>query len=190
MATWTAQVGTEAPRSFVSAAKWRVQRRPEVGQRPEHTPSLFRGQTIEDADRRAAGACLAPADGALYCSGCGGLIISAGTKERHRASAYHGGHAGGDDGSVALLERPDAVAWVLESFRRDPGFRNAVLAGAMEPPGAAVVEASAPAWSPAAASASASASSSAGPTSAADEMLAVEPVLPEAPSYNFGAALL
>ncbi|CAN7983490.1 unnamed protein product, partial [Ixodes hexagonus] len=99
VATWTSQVGWEAPRDFVSWARWKPQRRPQKGQPLEHTPSLFHGQTTVDADRMAAGACLTPADGATYCSDCGGLVITSTTETQHRASLLHrdrvGGHGGG-----------------------------------------------------------------------------------------------
>ncbi|KAG0430342.1 hypothetical protein HPB47_022794 [Ixodes persulcatus] len=202
VATWTSQVGSEAPRVFVSWARWKLQRRPERGQSSEHIPSLFRGQTTEDADRMAAGACLTPADGATYCSDCGGLMITSTTEAQHRASLLHRDRVGGDGGGghvrdVAFLERPEAVAWVLESFQRDPAFRDAVLAGVLadpdRPDGGTAIPAScpgAPADLPGAAAAAAAAPAAQSSAPADEPGPVVGPSNPGAPSFTFDVAML
>lgn len=150
----------------------------------------------------AAGACLTPADGATYCSDCGGLVITSTTEAQHRASLLHRDRVGGDGGGghvrdVAFLERPEAVAWVLESFQRDPAFRDAVLAGVLadpdRPDGGAAIPAScpgAPADLSGAAAAAAAPPAALSPAPADEPGPVVGPSNPGAPSFTFDVAML
>ncbi|KAG0438533.1 hypothetical protein HPB47_016980 [Ixodes persulcatus] len=151
-------------------------------------------QTTEDADRIAAGACLTPADGATYCSDCGGLVITSTTEAQHRASLLHRDRVGDDGGGG---HGGDAVVSVLESFQRDPVFRDAVVAGVLadpdRPDGGAAIPAScpgAPADLPGAAAAAAAPPAALSPAPADEPGPVVDPLNPGAPSFTFDVATL
>lgn len=86
VACWTFQHGTEEPRCFFSNTKWPKQRRVVRGLPDDKIPTLFRGRTVTVMDRLAEGACVEPAEDAVYCKVCGGLVI---VQERHEESRLH-----------------------------------------------------------------------------------------------------
>ncbi|KAG0443932.1 hypothetical protein HPB47_014371 [Ixodes persulcatus] len=104
---------------------------------------------------------------------------------------------GGHVGDVAFLERPEAVAWVLESFQRDPAFRDAVLTGVLadpdRPDGGAAIPAScpgAPADLSGAAAAAAAPPAALSPAPADEPGPVVGPLNPGATSFTFDVAML
>ncbi|KAL3234137.1 hypothetical protein MRX96_048386, partial [Rhipicephalus microplus] len=90
MATWTSQDGGDPPVSYVSSRPWRRQERARVGVAPAHLYRPFQGRTVEDADRRANGACLPVPAGTRFCE-CGAVVIhnshELGKLHRHRTQA-------------------------------------------------------------------------------------------------------
>ncbi|KAL3242012.1 hypothetical protein MRX96_021547 [Rhipicephalus microplus] len=90
VATWTSQDGGDPPVSYVSSRPWRRQERARVGVAPAHLYRPFQGRTVEDADRRANGACLPVPAGTRFCE-CGAVVIhnshELGKLHRHRTQA-------------------------------------------------------------------------------------------------------
>ncbi|KAH8037550.1 hypothetical protein HPB51_013340 [Rhipicephalus microplus] len=90
VATWTSQDGGDPPVSYVSSRPWRRQERARVGVAPAHLYRPFQGRTVEDADRRANGACLPGPAGTRFCE-CGAVVIhnshELGKLHRHRTQA-------------------------------------------------------------------------------------------------------
>ncbi|KAL3197890.1 hypothetical protein MRX96_053857, partial [Rhipicephalus microplus] len=76
--------------SYVSSRPWRRQERARVGVAPAHLYRPFQGRTVEDADRRANGACLPVPAGTRFCE-CGAVVIhnshELGKLHRHRTQA-------------------------------------------------------------------------------------------------------
>lgn len=86
IACWTFQHGTDSPVWFISDHRWAKQRKIFRGLPDDKTPTLFRGRTVTAMDRLAQGACMEPAEDAVYCEVCGGLVI---VQEMHEASRLH-----------------------------------------------------------------------------------------------------
>ncbi|KAL1470057.1 hypothetical protein MTO96_024678 [Rhipicephalus appendiculatus] len=74
VATWTSQDGVGPPVAYVSARPWRRQERARMGTPPARLYRLFQGRTVEDADRRANGACLPVPAGTRLCE-CGAVVV-------------------------------------------------------------------------------------------------------------------
>ncbi|KAL1474278.1 hypothetical protein MTO96_038101 [Rhipicephalus appendiculatus] len=74
VATWTCQDGVDPPVAYVSARPWRRQERARIGTPPARLYRLFQGRTVEDADRRANGACFPVPAGTRLCE-CGAVVV-------------------------------------------------------------------------------------------------------------------
>ncbi|KAL3215848.1 hypothetical protein MRX96_051268, partial [Rhipicephalus microplus] len=86
------QPGGEATLRCLTSPRgpWRRQERARVGVAPAHLYRPFQGRTVEDADRRANGACLPVPAGTRFCE-CGAVVIhnshELGKLHRHRTQA-------------------------------------------------------------------------------------------------------
>ncbi|KAG0415771.1 hypothetical protein HPB47_007053 [Ixodes persulcatus] len=135
VATWTWQQGTGPPHGFVSWRGWSEQRRPRPGVPGDKLPPLFRGRTVQDADREAQGASMTPDPAAVYCEGCGVLRINEipDVSKLHRSRVRVPEVVPPPDPPDlhAALDQPGAVDAVLSYMARRPEFAAAILDGSL-----------------------------------------------------------
>ncbi|KAG0434655.1 hypothetical protein HPB47_018966 [Ixodes persulcatus] len=133
VATWTWQQGTGPPHGFVSWRGWSEQRRPRPGVPGDKMPPLFRGRTVQDANREAQGASMTPDPAAVYCEGCGVLRINeipdVSKLHRSRVRVPEVVPPPAPPDLHAALDQPGAVDAVLSYMARRPEFAAAILDG-------------------------------------------------------------
>ncbi|KAG0431911.1 hypothetical protein HPB47_021341 [Ixodes persulcatus] len=109
---------------------------PDQGSRANKLPPLFRGRTVQDADREGQGTSMTPDPAVVYCEGCRVLRIH----EIHEESKIHLSCVQGARGGPpplappdlhAALDQPGAVDAVLSHMARRPEFAAAVLDGSL-----------------------------------------------------------